>query len=214
MANPEKAYLEGVDGAATRVEFAFNPKEYKITKKVKFKRKEQKGKDVPSLEFESGEARKMSFEIFVDEYESGGNARDFVANLERLVMVDSATEGGAKKSRPQFVRFGWGHETLFKSIVSALDVTYTMFHPDGRPARAKVKVSLEEVPDAPAGQNPTSGGEAGLRSHTVLPGETLDLIAFRELGGAHHWRHIAETNDIDDPWALRPGQRLAIAPIA
>ena len=212
MANPEKAYLEGVDGAGTRVEFAFNPKEYKVTKKLKFKRKEQKGKDVPALEFESGEGRKLSFEIFVDEYESDRNARDFVDQLEQLVLVDSGTEGAAKKPRPQFVRFGWGHETLFKSIVSSIDVTYTMFHPDGRPARAKIKVSLEEVPDAPAGQNPTSGGERGLRSHTVLPGETLDLIASRELGSARHWKRIAETNGIDDPWALRPGQRLAIAP--
>ena len=61
-------------------------------------------------------------------------------------------------------------------------------------------------------QNPTSGGEPGLRSHLVLPGETLDLIAYRELGSAQHWRHIAERNGIDDPWALRPGQRLLVAP--
>ena len=39
-----------------------------------------------------------------------------------------------------------------------------------------------------------------------------DLIAFRELGAAHHWRHIAESNGIDDPWALRPGQRLVVGP--
>jgi nucleoid-associated protein YgaU len=213
MPNPDKAYIEGVDGAKTRVEFAFNPKEYTVAKRVKFKRTEQKGKDVPKLEFESGEGRKLSFEIFVDEYESDGNAKDFVAKLEKLVMVDSGTEGAAKKPRPQFVKFGWGNETLFKSLVSSVDVTYTMFHSDGRPARAKIKVSLEEVPDSPAGQNPTSGGERGLRSHTVLPGETLDLIAYRELGDAARWHHIAETNGLDDPWALRPGQRLAIVPV-
>ena len=178
MPNPDKAYIEGVDGARTRVEFAFNPKEYTIAKRVKFKRTEQKGKDVP-----------------------------------KLVMVDSGTEGAAKKPRPQFVKFGWGNETLFKSLVSSVDVTYTMFHPDGRPARAKVKVSLEEVPDQPSGQNPTSGGERGLRSHMVLPGETLDLIAYRELGDAARWHHIAETNGLDDPWSLRPGQRLAIVPV-
>ena len=212
MATPEKAYLEAVDGAALRVDFAFNPKEYKISRKVKFKRGEQKRVDVTEVEFQSGAGRKLTFEIFVDQYEASGNVQDFVARLEGLAMVDSSTEGGAKKPRPRFVRFGWGRETLFKSVIKSLDTTYTLFHPDGRPARAKIKVSLDEVPDEPGGQNPTSGGERGLRSHLVLPGETLDLIAYRELGAAQHWKHIAETNGIDDPWALRPGQRLVVAP--
>ena len=210
----EKAYLEGVDGSALRVEFAFNPKEYTITRTVKVKRTEQKGKDVPQLEFEAGKGRKMTFELFVDEYESDGNVQDFVGRLEQLAAVDRSTEGAAKKPRPQFVRFGWGQETLFKSIITSLKTTYTLFHPDGRPARAKVKVALEEVPDEPSGQNPTSGGEPGHRSHLVLPGETLDLIAYRELGDARHWKHVADTNGIDDPWSLHAGQRLVIAPIS
>ena len=211
MAAIEKAYLEAVDGAGLRVEFAFNPKEYSIKRTVKFKRTEQKGKDVPQLEFEAGQGRTMNFELFFDEYERDGNVQDSVAKLEELAKVDASTEGAAKKPRPAFVRFGWGRETLFKSIIKSLDATYTMFHPDGRPARAKVKISLEEVPDEAAAQNPTSGGLPGLRSHMVLPGETLDLIAYRELGRANLWRHLAETNGVDDPWALRPGQRLVIA---
>jgi nucleoid-associated protein YgaU len=211
MATPEKAYIESVDGAAARVEFAFNPKEFKISRKLKVKRTEQKGTDVPQLEFKSGQGRKLTFELFFDEYESGGSVRDAVEKLDSLAVVDSSTEGAAKKARPPFVRFGWGRDTFFKSIVKSVDATYTLFHPDGRPARAKVKVQLEEVPDEPAGQNPTSGGEPGLRSHMVLPGETLDVIAYRELGDSRHWKHIAELNGVDDPWSLRPGQRLVVA---
>lgn len=212
MATPEKAYIESVDGSASRVEFAFNPKEFKVSRKLKIKRTEQKGKDVPQLEFKSGAGRKLTFELFFDEYESGGSVRAAVEKLDNLAAVDSSTEGAAKKPRPPFVRFGWGRDTFFKSIVKSVDVTYTLFHPDGRPARAKVKVTLEEVPDDAPGQNPTSGGEPGLRSHMVLPGETLDLIAYRELGASNHWPHLAELNGIDDPWSLRPGQRLVVAP--
>jgi nucleoid-associated protein YgaU len=208
----EKAYLEAIDGTAQRVEFAFNPKEFSITRTNKLKPEAQKGKDVPKVEFESGSGRQMSFELFFDGYEGKQNVRDAVQKLERLAMVDPSTEGADGVQRPPYVRFGWGREKLFKSFVKSLDVKYTMFTADGTPVRATAKVKLVEVPDEPGGQNPTSVGAPGLRSHMVLPGETLDLIAYRELGSANRWRHIAETNGLDDPWRLAPGQRLVIVP--
>ena len=215
MATLEKAYIESVDGSVPQVEFAFNPKEYSISRSNKYKRAEQKGKDVPRLEFESGEGRKMTFELFVDEYESQGNVQDFVDKLEKLARVVPSTEAWwkMKKGKPPYVRFRWGRETLFKSFIESLNVTYTLFHPDGRPARAKIAVTIVEVADEPEGQNPSSRGARGRGSHVVLPGETLDQIAHRELGAAQHWKHVAETNGIDDPWALRAGQRLVIEPV-
>jgi len=46
--------------------------------------------------------------------------------------------------------------------------------------------------------------------YVVQPGDTLARIAQDHLGAAELWRHIAEANDIDDPKALRVGQRLRI----
>lgn len=207
-----KAYLEPIDGAGERVEFAFNPKEFSIKRTNKLKPEPQKGMDVPKIEFESGSGRQMRFELFFDGYEGKQNVRKAVEKLERLAMVDPSTEAMGSTARPPYVRFGWGREKLFKSIVKSIDVKYTMFLEDGMPVRATAKVQLVEVPDEPGGQNPTSAGAPGLRSHMVLPGETLDLIAHRELGSATEWKHIAETNGLDDPWRLVPGQRLVIVP--
>ena len=90
---------------------------------------------------------------------------------------------------------------------------YTLFHPDGRPARATVSLQLQEWPDKPEATNPTSMGSGGLRTHRVVAGETLDLIAYDELGAASRWPYIAELNNLDDPLSITPGQYLVVAPL-
>jgi nucleoid-associated protein YgaU len=47
----------------------------------------------------------------------------------------------------------------------------------------------------------------------VKEGDTIDWIAFDEYGDCAMWRYIADTNGLDDPGRLRPGQVLAIAPM-
>jgi nucleoid-associated protein YgaU len=41
----------------------------------------------------------------------------------------------------------------------------------------------------------------------------LDWIAYQEYGAPAYWRHIAETNNLDDPKALYPGQILKLVPL-
>jgi nucleoid-associated protein YgaU len=48
---------------------------------------------------------------------------------------------------------------------------------------------------------------------TVLPGETIDAIAFAEYGDASRWRAIADFNHLDNPLRLRVGQQLALPPL-
>jgi nucleoid-associated protein YgaU len=53
-------------------------------------------------------------------------------------------------------------------------------------------------------------GFAGLSSHTVRDGDSLQSIAFAAYGDATKWRTIAEANGIDDPLRLRRGTVLSI----
>lgn len=63
--------------------------------------------------------------------------------------------------------------------------------------------------------------QAGSRTHTVAPGETLGAIAQRYLGSAGEWRRIADANSdrIPNPNVIRVGMELVIpgggaAPVA
>ena len=209
-----KAYIEAIDPPYSVVPFMFNPSKFTVSRGISYQPGQQKGVDLPETEFVKGEARNTTLSLFVDEYESGGDANDFVKKLEELSRPHPANKEGANKPRPPRVKFGWGlHTILPKAVITNLSVAYTLFHPDGRPARATITVALQEVKDVKSRQNPTSGGEAGRRTHVVLPGETLDLIAYQELGDARHWRHIAEINAIDNAFAIVPGQSLVVAPV-
>lgn len=209
----QKAYIKALEAPNVTVEFMFNPSKYTVSRSITWTPGDQKGVDVPDAEFVRGQGRTIKLELFADEYETGGNVQDFVQKLESLTLVDPANAKGGRKARPPQVLFGWGGATQFKVVITSLNVTYTLFHPDGRPARATIDLGLQEVKDVMGPQNPTSGGEPGRRTHLVLSGETLDLIAYEELGDTRHWPHIAETNGVDNPLAVRPGQSLTIIPV-
>jgi nucleoid-associated protein YgaU len=137
-----------------------------------------------------------------------------VAQLDKFTMVDPKTSKDAKKAHPPKVMFMWANKhAQFPAVIKSLNVTYTLFHETGRPARATVSLSLQEWPEKPGAQNPTSMGSAGMRAHRVIAGETLDLIAYHELGAASRWKYIAELNNLDNPLAIQPGQHLVIAPL-
>ena len=78
-----------------------------------------------------------------------------------------------------------------------------------------MSLSFQECKDADVQgpQNPTSQGSWGHKIHVVRPNDTIDLIAAQQYGDPTAWRFIADTNDLDNPMELRPGQVLAIAPL-
>ena len=197
----------------TEVAFSFNPEAIRITKTVKPKQQRQAGKNAPKLQFTTGDETKIEFgEIVFDTFDERLSVyKQHVKFLEALITVDPDTH------RPPRVHFQWGtakyedsgeNNRLF--YVTALDVNYIMFLPDGTPVRAKVKLTLTEVPD-PAGEERNGPGTAHV--HLVTRGDSLQAIASEEYNDPAEWRRIAVANGIDDPLDLVPGRRLLIPPI-
>jgi hypothetical protein len=119
------------------------------------------------------------------------------------------------KPSPPFVSLGWGStHYIDQAIVKSVSVKYTRFKSDGSPIRAVAAVSLEELRPANAKQNPTSGGLDAEVERLIGPGDTLQLIAYQELGSPELWRVIADVNGIDDPFRMREGTSLIIPSLA
>ena len=74
-------------------------------------------------------------------------------------------------------------------------------------------MSLEELPVEAQKTNPTSGALTVRRVHTVVEGDTLASVAYREYGDAGLWRPLAAYNDVDDPMVLTRGQALLVPAI-
>jgi nucleoid-associated protein YgaU len=118
--------------------------------------------------------------------------------------------GVGGKGAPPKVKFSWGAFS-FISIAASVNVTFTMFLPNGVPVRANCQVKLKQVEEQKMypPQNPTTRS-AARKVWVVEEGQTLDWIAYKEYGNASLWRVIADKNNLDNPRSLRPGQVLKI----
>ena len=130
----------------------YNPKELGVDKSVPWQKAPTSTGDQPEMQFTSAEGRSMSFELFFDTYEAGGNVHsDYVGPLLSLAMVmDPSPTAPEEKRRPPRVRILWGNGALpqFDGVVASVGTKYTMFLPDGTPVRATCSVKITEASSA------------------------------------------------------------------
>ncbi|WP_181719214.1 CIS tube protein [Nocardia gipuzkoensis] len=194
-----------------QIDFQFNPKELSVTKSAKWNRDAQKGSKKSGVpEFKGADPAKLTLEMFLD----AGAEHDtkVVDTVEQLFAccVPTNESHDKKKGSPPWVIFHWGGLTGFTAYVSSVAVKYTLFTPGGLPIRGTATVTIEEIAGDQAKQNPTSGSLTARKVHTVVAGDTLASIAWREYGDPTRWRAVAVANGIDDPMRLRPGAQLLI----
>jgi nucleoid-associated protein YgaU len=209
--NLTKAYLKLEGGS--QIDCWFNPAEYTIAKSNKWKVQPVVGQGLPTAQFGGGDAQKMTMELLFDDSDrAAGDVREITNSLFAAMAVDKAYASGKNSGRPPMVEFGWGATTTFKAVIDSLSVQFLLFRPNGTPVRAKAKLSLIQA-EATVGkgpQNPTTRGVAGLRTHVVRDGDSIQSVAHAAYGDPTLWRRIAEANGIDDPLSLPRGAVLAI----
>jgi nucleoid-associated protein YgaU len=194
-----------------KIAFQFNPKELAISKSAKWERKPARGaKRSGPPEFGGAEPAKLTLEMFFDA--SFEHDDSVVASVEKLLSCCVPTDQSIanKKETPPLVVLRWGSVTAFAAYISSVSVKYSLFAPDGTPIRATCSVTMEEMPGVLAGQNPTSGALETRRVHTVVTGDTLASVAYREYGDPTMWRVIAAANGIDDPLRIPAGTALQV----
>lgn len=215
---PDKAYLilkqpsaTGGKGKLGELRFQFNPSEFSVQKSAAWETKPGKDAEEATMpEFTGSKPRSMNVEVFLDATDSPSH--DITKDIELLFdcCTPAAESLGKNRPSPPFVLFGWGTTMQFEAYVESVSVKYTMFKQDGTPIRALATLSLQEIPRVAQRQNPTSGGLAAQRTHTVVAGDSLASIAYAEYGDPRLWRAVARTNGIDDPTRLVNGTSLLL----
>ncbi len=194
-----------------QIEFQFNPKELSVSKSAKWNREAQKGSKKAGVpEFKGADPSKLTLEMFLDASEKQDDK--VVKTVEQLFACCVPTDEShdQKKGSPPWVIFHWGGLTGFVAYVSSVAVKYTLFTAGGLPIRGVATVTIEEIAAEVPKQNPTSGSRTARKVHTVVAGDTLASIAWREYGDPTRWRTIARANEIDDPMRLRAGAALFV----
>lgn len=116
--------------------------------------------------------------------------------------------------QPPFVQLRWGL-LLYNCRLTRMTVNFKLFKPDGTPLRAEADCSFEEVIDQKklaAIENRQSPDLTHVR--TVIEGDTLSLMCFKEYGDSKYYYKVAEANGLTDFKQLTPGTKLIFPPIA
>ncbi len=220
---PTKGFIETVEGDPIRVDFAYNPKEYSISKQNSWAPDgANRGMNSFKLNFGGGQPKQLKLQLFFDTYESGDDVRVAYTNkLFQMMDIQSGlpkdnTGAASKIGEPPKCKLQWGEVWTYYCVLESLSCQFTLFLASGRPVRAQCDLQLKQAFDEKRlpPTNPSSRGEGGERSVTVKPAERLDLIAYQAYGDARLWRTIALANGIPNPRAIRPGQKLVIPPLA
>ncbi len=111
---------------------------------------------------------------------------------------------------PPIVRLSWGSES-FKGVIESLNITFTLFTPEGTPLRAKISLTMKQYRPVTiqVRQVPKNSPNVD-KAYVVRRGDSLSGIASALYNDPTKWRAIAEANDIDDPRYLQPGQKLTV----
>lgn len=212
----EKAYLSIVpptSGPKKRIAFTFNPREYSISKSSSWQPTRQRSTEAGGEpQFTGSDPRTLDLEVFLDVTDS--DTGSVAGDVEALFQCCEPTEESVRKNkpRPPTVVFGWGESITFTAYVTRVAAKFTMFRQNGDPVRATCSLSLTELPQSTPRQNPTSGSLVSHQSYTMVEGDTLASVAYREYGTPTLWRALAARNGIDDPMRVPSGTTLMVPP--
>jgi hypothetical protein len=183
----------------------FNPTEYRVSKGNNFAEIDIPGLESPPLQFVRGAAETLAVDFLLDTSDTLEDVRErYVTRLRDLLRLQE------KLHAPPIVAFVWD-EQVFKGVIESMDVSYSVFSPNGTPLRAQVSAKLKEYRpvEIQVSERRTSSPDVE-KAYVVRRGETLASIAAAVYRDPALWRRIAAANSILDPRRIEPGKSLTI----
>lgn len=186
----------------------FNPTQYSLDKGNQIAEIGIPGLSAPILQFVRGNTRTLTMDLLFDTYEQQQDVRTYTDQIYGLLGIKATTHV------PPICTFSWS-DFSFTCVLERVNGRFTLFLPNGKPARAILTVTFKEFIDVKIQvKNPPTESSDHTKTYTVKRGDTLSSIAAAEYGDAAKWRPIAAANRLDNPRILAPGRVLIIPPIA
>lgn len=161
-------------------------------------------------QFINTHTRSFDFTLILDAWSTGRDVVDAVSQIHGW-MNPTQQSRDHQRPAPATIELEWWQDPQpIVGLIASAVATYSVFDTTGRPVRAGVVMTINELPEEPQPTNPTSGTPAPGRTVLVREGDTLAGIAYREYRDPALWRGVARANGLTDPLALTPGRRLML----
>jgi nucleoid-associated protein YgaU len=203
----EKAQIEVVH-TRDRISVQYNPEEYTVNKDNNFATQAIPGLPSPLVQFVNGNQRTVEMELLFDTWDtptlSKTDVRDLTSRVVSLLDIDSQLHA------PPILRLSWASLTML-CVLSRVVQKFVMFDNGGRPVRARLTCTFNEVIDPEQEAKALNLQTADYsKVHVVSERETLASIAALLYDDPAAWRPIAIANRLDDPRGIAVGQQLRV----
>jgi LysM repeat protein len=183
----------------------FNPTEYQLQKGNAFQEIAIPGLESPPIQYIRGNSEKLSVEVLADTSDSLEDVRvKYVTPVRNLLNIEPELHA------PPIVAFTWDRQ-VFRGVLESVQVTFTLFSPEGVPLRAKLSLAFKEYrPVEVQVKEQRKASPDFDKSYVVRAGDTLASLAATAYKDPSKWREIARRNNLRDPRQLVPGTVLTI----
>jgi hypothetical protein len=198
-----------MDVQKTKFEVMLNPETYKHEYSISYSDEKALGTSGSELKFNAANEEKISFELVFDgtgvvkPATKSSKTPDVKESIRKLNTIIYKYDG--HKHEPNHVRLLWGSMIFFGRLTS-INISYTLFKPDGTPLRAKVSLSFSGFMSKEEEALKADRSSPDL-THTIVirDGDTLPLLCYRIYSDSSLYLRIARENHLSDFRNLKPG---------
>ncbi|WP_422360463.1 hypothetical protein [Reichenbachiella sp.] len=190
-----------------------NPESIKLTKGSEYSTKAAPNAGENSPKFKNSKKGQLSFDIVIDC--TGVVNPQRVDMAEEISKIEKLTHKyNGKIHRPNYVIVRWGKDLTFKGVLSQMDISYTLFKPNGAPLRAKVSLTFDEY-IAPKRASKMRKKSSPDLTHLVEvnEGDTLPQLCDKVWEDYSYYIQAAKFNKLNKFRNLSGGTQLVFPPI-
>lgn len=192
----------------------FNPNTFAIKNEVEYKPDKAHGTSVGSPKFGQIKPRDYTIEFILDGTGAAADApADGVAGrIKHLMEVTMDFVGDTH--RPHFLKLVWGEHINLKVVAKSVDVTYSLFSPNGDPIRAKVNaVFTDNIEDSLRVRQENSSSPDLTHIREVRNESKLPLMVFKEYKDHTYYLTVARANKLNNFRNLTAGSKIKLPPV-
>ena len=195
-----------------------NPETFTKTSHVELDTSRGHGQPGTDPKYKSTAPEELKIEFVLDGSQTMEGYVEMYKTKEVAVQIKAFTDCvykyEGKIHRPRFLIVHWGSELKFPSVLSHMDITYSLFNPNGNPLRAKITATFVKY-ESSAATAATSRMSSPDLTHqrTVVQGDRLDLLTFNIYDDTSFVLQVARANALSTIRQLRPGKDIIFPPI-
>ena len=195
-----------------------NPEQHAQALKQKYDTRPAQGTTSVEEHFQSSEPEELKLDFILDGtgtvygYEKTLKDKSVPDQIKALKDVVYTIDGGIH--RPNYLKVLFSEKVTFDCILTDLEITYTLFSPDGKPLRAKVSctfLSYKEDVRRVSEENKSSPDLTHVRDFTES--DTLPLMVNTIYGDPALYLEVARVNGLTNFRRVAVGTRLIFPPV-